>query len=111
MKIRSIEPNIRITDLENFFNIFKDKRGNYVYNLNETLYLNIGNLKEYKCDTKSFWPLISYKIYGTPRMSWLLMKVNNVNANEIFHPKQPGDIIKYPDKETVNSILKYICDM
>ena len=48
MKISDLDPNIRITDLENFFSIYEDKRGNYFYNLNETVYFNLNNYLTYK---------------------------------------------------------------
>jgi len=30
-------------DFENLFNIYKDKRGNYIYNLNKSLYFDTKN--------------------------------------------------------------------
>ena len=31
---------LKLTDLDNFFNVYKDKRGNYVFNLNNSLYFD-----------------------------------------------------------------------
>jgi hypothetical protein len=36
---------LKITDFENFFNLYEDHKNNIVYNLNSTLYMNIP--KEY----------------------------------------------------------------
>lgn len=45
MRIQDIDDAYRsylkVSDLDNFFAIRKDKRGNYVYNLNETVYIDI----------------------------------------------------------------------
>ena len=51
------------------------------------------------------WTLISYKIYGTTRLAWLLWKVNNVPIADTFKAKQPGDIIYYLPKDYVQSIV------
>ena len=106
MKISDLDPNVRITDLENFFSIYEDKRGYYSYNLNETVYFNLNNYLTYKLKTKAFWPLISYKLYNTTRLAWFLMKINNVKADDIFKPKLPGDEIKYVSKEVIENIVQ-----
>jgi hypothetical protein len=108
MKIANLDSTIDITDLENFFEIYEDSQKNYRYNLNETIYINIdkSDCEEYRLTTEAFWPLISYKIYQTTRLAWLLMKINNVEGNQIFDKKKPGDIIYYLPKETVEQIIE-----
>lgn len=110
MKISDIDSSIEITDLENMFNIYEDKQGFYKYNLNETIYLNVdkSQCETYTLKTIAYWPLISYKIYQTPKLAWLLMKLNNVDGKHIFDKQKPGTIIYYLPTETVESIVKQL---
>lgn len=103
---------LKVTDFENFFDIYIDGRGKDLYNLNSTLYLDIplDTLLVHKCDTYCFWPLISYKIYGTTRLAWLLMKLNAVSAEDVFLPKKPGDQVLYLPQESLGSILRAVND-
>ena len=99
---------LKITDLENIFNIYEDDKQNLKYNLNQTLYLNVNpdSLNSYTLDHEMFWPLISYKIYNTTHLAWLLMKVNNVPAKYIFSSLRAGATVKYLDTNTVKSIVQ-----
>ena len=112
LKVNKIIENetLKPTDLENFFDVYIDARGNYSFNLNSTMYFsNSGaGMPEYICDTPMFWPLASYKIYGTTRFAWLLMKLNNVKATEMFRKLQPGEKIVYLPGETVQTIVEHI---
>ena len=101
---------LKITDLENIFDIFIDKRKNAVFNMNETLYINIDKttLPEHVCSSEMHWTTLSYQIYGTTRLAWLLLKINDVEAKDIFVAKQPGDVIKYLPKQYVNSVVANI---
>ena len=77
---------LKITDLENMFHIYQDDKQNNCYNLNATLYVNVPleYFQLYTCDCDSTWTLLSYKLYGTTRLAWLLMKLNEVKASEVF---------------------------
>jgi hypothetical protein len=107
MKISDIDSSIDIVDFENFFKIHKDNNGYYKYNLNENLYINVEpeNCEQYILKTRAYWPLISYKIYNTTKLAWLLMKINDVKGENIFEYKNPGDIIYYLPRETVEQIV------
>ena len=98
---------LKITDLDNFFDVMIDKRGNTVYDLNKTLYIDVDPklLPEFECTHEMHWTLISHKIYGTTRLAWLLWKLNRVDASTIFIAKQPGDKVKYLPKQYVDSIV------
>lgn len=98
---------LKITDFENIFNIYQDKKGNYFYNLNSSLYLDIADdtLLSYICDYDMQWPLLSYKIYGTTRLAWLLMKINNVKPKDVFKLVKAGDTIKYLSKDQMNGLI------
>lgn len=101
---------LAITDLENMFSIYANGKQQLKYNLNQTLYLNIdeSTKKIYKLKHDMYWPLISYKLYGTTHLAWLLMKVNNVPAKYIFSKIKAGANVKYIDTELVHSIVQTI---
>lgn len=98
---------LKVSDLENFFNVELDKNHNYVFNLNETLYINAdkSSLKQHVCDYDSHWPLLSYTLYGTTRLAWLLMKLNNVDAKHVFDVQPAGTTIYYLEQNQAESIL------
>lgn len=104
---RSEMPYLRITDFENLFNIYQDKKNNYFYNLNATLYLDIPDDKTltYINDYDSQWPLLSYKLYGTTRLAWLLMKINKVQSKDVFKLIKAGETIKYVPKDIMNGLI------
>ena len=52
--------------------------------------------------------LVMRAIYNAKDQAWLLMKINNVKPDDIFKPKNPGDVVKYLDNETMNQIVQYI---
>ena len=98
---------LKITDLENMLHIYQDDKQNNYYNLNNTLYVNVPleYFQLYTCDCDSTWTLLSYKLYSTTRLAWLLMKLNEVKTSEVFQLKHPGDVIKYIPKEMVQNII------
>lgn len=114
MTIRDLEPQNRsyltISDLENIFKVYPDKKQNFVYNLNSSLFFDIdeNSLEVYKLKHNMHWPLISYKLYGTTRLAWLLMKLNNVTTKDVFNMKQAGDEIFYLPTRRVTSIVESI---
>ena len=97
LDINEFNQFLKIHDLENMFDVFSDRKGNNVCNLNKSLYVavDIDALPDFTCDYEMHWTLISYKIYGTTRLAWLLWKLNGVNAKDIFKAKQPKDKVKY----------------
>ena len=113
MTIRDMEQKdcryLKITDLENFFNIYV-KNNKYCYNLNTSIYFDIDKsaLKTYTLKTRAFWPLISYQIYKTTHLAWLLCKLNDVQTKDIFKQKQPGDVIYYYPNELKDSLIASI---
>ncbi len=105
--VDEINAFLKIQDLENVLDVFRDERGNNIFNLNKTVYLRVdaSQLPEYECTYAMHWPLISYKIYGTTRLAWLLQKLNNVTAKDVFNAKQPRDKVKYLPKRYVDGIV------
>lgn len=108
MKITDIyyDSDIKITDFENFFDVV-NVDGMYKYNLNNTMYLDIAEdqLKTYELKTPAHWPLISYTLYETTRLAWLLMKINKVGLKDSLRQYQPGEKIKYLSDENVKEII------
>ena len=100
----------KYTDLDNMFNIHQDKKGNYIFNYNSTLYLDIPekNLKFFTTDCDMHWPLISYKIYKTTRLFWLLMKLNGIDAKRSFAAVPAASRVKYLDTAYIPNIVSMI---
>jgi len=48
-----------------------------------------------------FWPLISYNLYKTTRLAWVLMKINNVQVEDMFKPILAGKTVAYISKDTI----------
>ena len=69
--------------------------------MNASLYLDAADdiLLDYICDYDMQWPLLSYKIYGTTRLAWLLMKLNKVKPADVFKLKMTGETVKYLPKD------------
>ena len=87
-------------DLDKMFSLFIDSEGRWQYNLNSTFYLidipdSVCNW--YICPTDMHWPSISYKVYGSTRLAWLLMKLNNVKDQNVFDQVQAGTRVRYLD--------------
>lgn len=97
-------------DFDHFFNIYKDKNGNYVYNLNSTLYIDVpeSRYQTYVLTHDLHWPIISYKLYNTTHLVWFLLKINNVKYSDVFKIKHTSDKIKYLPLDDVQAILKKI---
>lgn len=114
MKIKDFDVNdtswLKITDLENIFNIYLDKRKNYIYNLNSSIYFNLNNidLDLYTLNHDMHWTLISYKLYDTTRLAWVLMKLNNVQTKNIFKKIKSSESIKYIPKVELENLISIL---
>lgn len=101
----------KTTDLENMFDINADVRDRLWFNLNEGLYVSApdGAVKTYECQyAEMHWPLISYVLYGTTRLAWLLMKLNGVGVEDMFLPKKSSEKVKYVGKELLAQLIRTI---
>ena len=105
-----INAYLKITDLENMLDIAVDFKDNYVFNFNKSLYINVmkTHLPQFECDHEMHWTLISYRIYGTTRLAWLLWKLNNVGLADVFKPKQPHDKVYYLPKSYLDTLITSI---
>ena len=97
-------------DLEQMLGAYLDEQNVWTLNLNSTFYaINIPDdvCEEYTLTSNLHWPTISFNIYGTTRLAWLLMKLNGVKDRNIFDIIHSGQTIKYLDKTRyVNLILQ-----
>lgn len=109
--ITNIDKNYNLSkaDMENILSIYIDKNNNLVFNLNETLYIKpLGGLDVMTIDHPMHWSTLSYKLYETTRFAWLLMKINNVSAFNIFNKIEPNTSIYYLSNSDVITILNQI---
>ena len=111
MRIRDVKDEkdkISKLDFENFFDVYEDKRGNYSYNLNSNLYFDFSEavLQRY-VPTHDLQPtILSYNIYGTPRLAWLLCKINNIQDPSYVIPT--GVPVLYLPKEQIGSLVTFL---
>jgi hypothetical protein len=112
MKQRDIEelPKLKEELLENIFTVHQENDGMYFYNLLQTIefpkdlpeaYFDFYNIKY--GDT---WPLISFKVYETPNLWWLILLANDI-VNPLL-PLEPGTILKIPNNLISREVLKQI---
>jgi hypothetical protein len=100
-------------DMANIFHIYEDTSldidNAWVYNVMRALY--IMNLKDipksffsyHKVMEKETWNMISYKLYGTVELWWLLLKLNEIK-DPTFDPT-PDSYVRYISKENANQII------
>lgn len=85
-------------DLEKMFSLFLDQWGRWKFNLNSTFYLvDIPDevCQWFVCPTDMHWPSISWRIYGSTRLYWLLMKLNGVRDQNLFAQVRAGTKVRY----------------
>lgn len=93
------EVDVKSADLENAFTVFLDRRGNYVYNLNETVcFPDIDSipdsaLKYYQCKELDQWTTVAYNVYGDTRYAWLLLKLNKIR--DALTKPYKGQVVVY----------------
>ena len=96
-------------DLEQMMGAYLDDQNTWTLNINSTFYaINIPNelFSKYTLTSDLHWPTISYNIYGTTRLAWLLMKLNGIKDGNIFNIIKSGTTIRYLDKTRyVDTIL------
>ena len=99
-----------LENLENIFNVYKDEKGMYFYNLLQTISLP-QNLPEslfsvYTIKYGDTWPFISYKTLNSPNVWWIILMVNNIE-NPTKMPEN-GSSIKIPKPEFVRQVISEI---
>ena len=75
-------PKLSLENMENIFSVYQDDTQRYFYNLLETVQIpsNLpANLfSPYNVKYGDTWPYISFKIYGTPNLWWLILHANRI---------------------------------
>lgn len=94
-------------NMAKIFTQFKDKNGNYVFNINDTVTIDLTDTstnlyRTYIITSKDTYQTISYKMYGTTRLWWVLAKLNNVTDATIL--PTPGDTIIVLNPSMINLI-------
>lgn len=81
-----------------FMNIFRS------YILNDDILTNVAFYDRYEVANGEFWDNISFNLYGTPYLWWILAILNNV-ANP-FEELEEGQTIKVLRSDYIYSITK-----
>lgn len=99
-------------DLANMFNVYDDNKLGPLYktyNLNRSIVIKgIGNIPATQITTYTVKDgdnlnLISYRLYGTIELWWLLAKINNI-TNAVYN-LIPGTVLYTLNKNIANQIL------
>lgn len=100
------ELSLKVSDYESALDVYVDKRGRWVYNLNQRMIVDADDVLQdhiVTCDTH--WPVISYDIYSTTRFAWLLMQVNHVKAEDVFKPVLAGTTVKWLPVQQLQTVV------
>ena len=95
-------------DLDNFFDVYVDKRGNYAFNLNSRLDLDLtgAGLKTYVATHDLHPTIVSYNIYGTTRLAWLICQVNGIEDQTRQIPS--GTPVFYVPTELIGGLVDFM---
>lgn len=92
---------------ENIFKVYKNDKGQYYYNINKSIVFpeNIDKTKVsfITVKQKQAWTTISYNVYGTIELWWLICLLNKID-NPIKQP-EPGTVLKVLNYDALNDVL------
>lgn len=83
-----------------FMNIFKS------YNINDSAQTDILFYDSYEVENDAWWDNISWDVYGTPYLWWLIALMNDI-VNP-FEELEVGDNVKVLRSEHLHTVLKDI---
>jgi LysM repeat protein len=103
-------PKLAEERYENIFNVYQDENDRYYYNLLETINFP-QNLPDaffttYTVLPGDTFPYISYKLYKTIHVWWVITLANNI-TNPIL-PLEIGTILKIPSLNVIREIIRQI---
>lgn len=105
-ELNSLSPE----NYENIFNVYKDEKGMYFYNLLETVVypynLPANAHTTYTTTYGDTWPYISYKALNNPNLWWLILLANNIHDPTI--QPTPGITILIPVQQIVKEVISQI---
>jgi LysM repeat protein len=103
-------PSLTQDRYENIFNVYTDNDGHYYYNLLQSISIpqNLPDsfFTQYITQPGDTLPYISYKIFNTINLWWLICAVNNI-TNPI-DPIESGKELKIPSTAIAREVLKQI---
>lgn len=103
-------PNLSEEKYENIFSVYLDENNRYFYNLLQAVTLpdNLpgGFFDEYIIVPNDTLPFISYKVYGTINLWWVVCIANNIN--DPTKPLEVGLKLKVPKPSIVRTIVQQI---
>jgi hypothetical protein len=101
---------LKTENYENIFNVYREENGLYYYNLIQTVVfpsnLPKGLFSVYEIGHGDSWPYISYKVYNTPNLWWIILLANQID-NPTNNPV-PGSLLKIPKTDIVKEVLAQI---
>jgi nucleoid-associated protein YgaU len=103
-------PKLKDERYENIFKVFQDKDNSYFYNLLETINfpdnLPDGIFETYTVQPGDTLPFISYKIFKTINVWWIICLANNIqNPVKLL---EPGTYLKIPNINIIRLIIRQI---
>ena len=110
-EINEIKSEAPTNSLSNALNV-EVVANNYVYNIMRTLYiLDVDFIENnyfqyYRVNENETWNSISYNIYGTNRLYWLILKLNGIK-DPLFDPV-PGSKLKYISEDDALEVIESI---
>lgn len=97
---------------ENIFNVYQtqDVNNYYYYNLGNKINIDINNvdgtyIQYIFIDSRMPLTTISYRLFGTMHLWWLIAAMNDLNPVEI---PVAGTVIAVPEKQYIQNILNTI---
>lgn len=103
-------PKLKDERYENIFQVFQDEDDRYYYNLLETINfpenLPAGFFTTYTVVPGDTLPYISYKLYKTIHVWWVVCLVNNITNPTIT--LTPSTVLKVPTINIVREIIRQI---
>jgi len=81
-----------------FLNLFRS------YKLNDEVQTDVVFFETYEVSNGEFWDDISYNIYGTPQLWWVIALINNI-VNP-FEELEEGDNIKVLRESYIYNLIK-----
>lgn len=95
---------------ENIFSIYLDENNKYYYNLLQTINfpenLPSGLFSSYTVEPGDTLPFISYKLFGTIYLWWVLCLTNKIDNPTIT--LEPGTVIKVLNDNTLRVLIQEI---
>ena len=113
-KVKDLGFTTKLEDMENIMSVHEDSEFDLLRpNMNETIYFDLdpSMFIAYRLDHPLHWPTISYRLYGTVRLAWLLMKINNVKTEDCFKRVRPGEVILAIGSDSIQTVVNRILEL